>query len=151
MNRRDGSGDAGIPRETPLTIGVEYWHCNPAAQLHITLHVCVEQQIVAFTSGSAQAPAWHEVAQRQGLLRSVCHIPAHFLNTGQHRIKVLIVKNLSQVIYPLEDALSFEVIETAERTGAWYGKEPGVLSPKLPWTNEYLGDGVSQAIESHIA
>jgi len=141
-----GSSDAGIPREAPLTIGIEYWHLDPTAQLHVTLHVYVEQQIVAFTTASAHDPAWQELAQRRGLLRSVCRIPAHFLNTGQHRINVLIVRDRSRPIYTLQDALSFEVVETAQRTGGWFGKEPGVLRPKLPWTNEYLGNGLNRAM-----
>ena len=132
------SSEIGMPREVPLIVGVEYWHLDPAAQLHVTLHVYVEQQVVAFTTASSQDPAWQEFAQRQGLLRSTCRIPAHFLNTGQHRINLLIVRDRSRVIYTLEDGLSFEVVETAGRTGAWFGKEPGVVRPQLPWTNELV-------------
>jgi hypothetical protein len=38
------------------------------------------------------------------------------------------------------DAIGFEVIDNAERKYAWYGKEPGVLNPLLPWETEYLGN-----------
>ena len=136
----NGSIGEGIPRETPLTIGVEYWHLDPAAELHVTLHVHVEQQVVAFTTSSAHDPAWHQIAQRKGLLRSVCRIPAHFLNTGQHRVKLLIVRDGSRVIFTLEEALSFDVIETEQRSGAWFGKEPGVVQPLLPWKSQHLSD-----------
>jgi lipopolysaccharide transport system ATP-binding protein len=128
-----------------LCIGVEYWHLDPAAQLHVTLHVYVEQQIVAFTTASAQDPTWQAVARQRGLLRSVCQLPARFLNTGQHRVKLLVVRDRSRAIIILEDALSFEVVETVGRTGRWFGKEPGVLKPTLPWVNEYLGGGVDRA------
>jgi lipopolysaccharide transport system ATP-binding protein len=141
----NGLSAAGIPREVPFTIGVEFWHLDPMVQLHVTLHVYVEQQTVAFTTASADDPTWQKSARRPGLLRSVCRIPAHFLNTGQHRVNLLMVKNRSRVVHILEDALSFDVVETAERTGSWFGKEPGVLRPQLPWTNEFLGSGLNHA------
>lgn len=142
------SCDGGMPREAPLTIGVEYWHLDPTAQLHITLQVYVEQQVVAFTTGSCIDPRWQEFAQRPGLLRSTCRIPARLLNTGQHRVKVLVVRDRSRAIYTLEDALSFEVVETAGRSGGWFGKEPGVVLPRLPWTNEYLGQEAEHVLGS---
>jgi lipopolysaccharide transport system ATP-binding protein len=149
VESEDGMSDAGIPREAPINIGIEYWHLDPTAQLHVTLHVYVEQQIVAFTTASVQDPAWQGVARRQGLLRSVCQIPAQFLKAGQHRVKLLIVRDRSRAIFTLEDALSFEVVETAARTGAWFGKEPGVLKPSLPWQSRYLGTAPSSEEEEN--
>lgn len=127
-----------IARELPVSIGVEYWQLDPTVQVHITLHVYVEQQIVAFTTASSTDPGWEAVSKSRGLLRSVCQIPAHFFNTGRHRINLLVVENKSRATYTLENALSFEVVETAQRAG-WYGKEPGVLRPRLPWNTECLG------------
>ena len=150
VESENGMSDAEIPREAPLRIGVEYWHLDPTAQLHITLHVYVEQQIVAFATASVQDPGWKEVARRQGLLRSVCRIPAEFLKAGQHRIKLLVVRDRSRAIFTLEDALSFEVVETATRTGAWFGKEPGILKPSLPWQNEYLGTAPSSVEKENL-
>ena len=54
------------------------------------------------------------------------------------------------MIFAFEDALSFEMVETAGRSGAWFGKEPGVLRPELPWTNEYLGNGTSFAVKDEL-
>ncbi len=135
----DGTGDAGMPRETPLTVGVEYWHLDPTAQLHVTLQVYVEQQIVAFTTSSGLDSGWQGVTHSGGLVRSTCRIPAHFLNTGQHRINVHIVRDRSTVIHRFEDALSFDVVETEQRSGAWFGRVAGVVRPTLRWRTKCLG------------
>lgn len=128
-----------ITMETPFLIIVEYWNEIPATCLHITLHIRNEQGIVAFTTGSSQEPGWNGQSLEKGLYRSSCHIPKNLLNSGRHSIAVLVVKNLSNVIYVSEDALVFDVIDNRERSGGWFGKEPGVVQPYLDWKTEYLG------------
>lgn len=127
-----------ITMQTPFIIEVEYWNLIPNTILHITLHVYTEQGIIAFTTGSASDSEWKGRDLPVGLLRSACCIPGNLLNSGVHRVNVLVVKDLSSVIYQREDAIAFEVVDVSERNGAWYGKEPGVLQPRLPWTTEYL-------------
>ena len=73
-------------------------------------------------------------------IKSVCKIPAHLLNTGQHSVRILLVRNGRNVISVIDDALTFEVVETDQRTGAWFGKVAGVVRPKLEWKNEYIDD-----------
>jgi hypothetical protein len=55
-----------------------------------------------------------------------------------HRIQVLIVKNQGSVIYQHDDALFFEVVDSIETRGGWYGKRAGVVRPNLDWTTELL-------------
>lgn len=128
-----------ITLETPFLIIVEYWNEIPATCLHITLHIRNEQGIVAFTTGSSQEPRWNGQSLEKGLYRSSCHIPKNLLNSGRHGIAVLVVRDLSNVIYVREDALVFDVIDNRDRSGGWFGKEPGVVQPYLDWKTEYLG------------
>ena len=71
----------------------------------------------------------------------MCHIPGNLLNSGLHRVSLLIVKDQSSVIFRLEDALTFEVLDLTERQGAWYGKGSGVVRPMLKWTTEHIASG----------
>jgi hypothetical protein len=50
-----------------------------------------------------------------------------------HRIKLLVVKDSTKVIYKHDDVLSFNVLELRERPGSFYGKEAGAVHPKLLW------------------
>ncbi|MCS6263316.1 MAG: ABC transporter ATP-binding protein [Nitrospira sp.] len=120
--------------DQPCEIEVEYWNQRPQAVLHATLHVYTEQGILAFTTGSAEQAAMEDGAMPAGLFRSVCHLPANLLNTGVHRIVLLIVENRSRVTYRLEDALSFEMVELSKRHFGWQGREPGAVRPMLRWT-----------------
>ena len=42
------------------------------------------------------------------------------------------------MIYQEEDVLVFEVSDTSEGRGTWYGKWPGAVRPKLEWETELL-------------
>jgi hypothetical protein len=68
-------------------------------------------------------------------------VPANLLNSGVHRVALLIVENRSSVIYRQEDALSFEVVEQGNRQFGWQGREPGVVRPYLKWTTTQVEVG----------
>jgi lipopolysaccharide transport system ATP-binding protein len=138
VHPENGPRENPITMQTPIEIGVEFWNLVPDARLHIMLHVYNEQQIVAFSTGSALDPMWSERTLPRGLFSSKCHIPGNFLNSGIHRIRLLVVQNLDTLIYTHDDIISFDVIDLSARQGTWYGKEPGVVSPRLNWTTEYL-------------
>lgn len=130
----DGSPGEPITMDTNVTVEVEYWNLVPNSLLHACLHIFTEQQIVAFTTATLDAePETADQPKEAGLYRSVCQIPANLLNSGLHRIALLILRNTSKIVYQLDDALSFEVLDMGKRPGTWYGKEPGVIRPILTW------------------
>ena len=53
-------------------------------------------------------------------------------------VNLLIVKERTSTAYRYDRALVFEVVDTTVRDGAWYGREPGVVHPVLPWSTEFL-------------
>lgn len=128
-----------ISMETPIKVVVDYWNLVPDANIHICLHLFNEQQIVVLSTASIDGS--ESARDRQlptGLYRSVCSIPGNLLNEGFHRIALLVLRNTSKIIYRDEDALSFSVLDLGTRAGAWFGKEPGVIRPILPWATEKL-------------
>jgi lipopolysaccharide transport system ATP-binding protein len=135
---KDASGDTRITMETAVDVQVEFWNLLPGARLHTTLHVYTEQLVLAFTTGSAWEPNWGQRPLPKGLFRSTCHIPGNFLNSGVHRISLLVVQNGDTVIFQHDDIISFEVTDVKTRQGTWYGKEPGAVLPMMDWTVEYL-------------
>jgi lipopolysaccharide transport system ATP-binding protein len=138
VQAQNGSQSDPITMQTPVKIHVEYWNLVPNANLHITLHVHTEQQIVAFSTGSCFEPTWGGRPLPKGLFRSTCYIPGSFLNSGMHRVTLLVVQNGDTVIYKHPDIISFDVADTTKREGGWLGKEPGAVCPKMEWTTEYL-------------
>ncbi|MCB0628209.1 MAG: ABC transporter ATP-binding protein [Saprospiraceae bacterium] len=122
--------DSPITMQTPLVIEVEFWNLQPEAHLHITLHLITEDSITAFTTGS------DDRTLPRGLYRSVCHIPGNLLNQGNYEVKLLIIKDLSRLIYIHEEALSFEVLDMREQEYGFFEKEDGVVAPLLDWHTE---------------
>jgi lipopolysaccharide transport system ATP-binding protein len=125
---------AAIGTSTPLDVEVAFWNHVPGARLHLCLHVLNEQHIIAFTTSSNETdPVTRDRPLPAGLFRSTCRIPGNLFNAGVHWIDVLILVNGLKIILRVEQALTFEVVELENRAGAWYGKEPGVIRPRLSW------------------
>ena len=134
----DGSSSDQITMQTALQIGIEFWNLIPNTFIDVTLHIYTEDEIIAFGSGTVHETVRHGSPFPKGLFRSVCHIPDNLLNSGKHRIKLLIVKDQGTVIYSQENILSFEVVDSLDARGAWYGKLAGAVRPRLKWTTELV-------------
>ena len=128
VQQENGSLSDPITMKTPCVIEVDFWNLRPVENLHVTLHIVTEEQVVAFCTGSDSVPF------SVGLFRSVCHIPKDFLNTGLYRATLLIVEDRSRVIFRYEDLLAFEIFDWSDRPLSYYGKDPGVVAPVLEWT-----------------
>lgn len=123
-----------ISMHTPIVVEVEYWNLLPDEIIHSCLHFYTEQQVVAFTSAPIDShPELAQNAKSVGLYREVCCIPGNLLNSGVHRVLLLMIRNTSKIVYRMEDSLTFEVLDLGDRAGTWYGKEPGFVRPILNW------------------
>ena len=115
---------------TPLEIEFAYWNCSPGAELNASLHLYNTEGACIFNSDSA--PQIYE----EGIIRETCHIPGDFLNDGEYKIMIMIVKDRSTSLYQHDDVLAFEV-QDVERNSHWHGKWLGAVRPMLKWTTEF--------------
>lgn len=136
------SGDITIT--TPLALEFEYWNLEPGARLNLSLHVYNEQGITIFNTFPVHEPVWQGREFPAGLFRSACYIPGNLLNDGMHRVRLLVVKDQWVVIFSLDDALVFNVLDAVDRRGDWHGKWEGAIRPDLEWKTEYLGETLAQ-------
>jgi lipopolysaccharide transport system ATP-binding protein len=137
----DGKPGDIITMQTPLRIEMEYWNLLPSVHLHTTLHLYNDQRILAFTtSAMVEADPVLHLQPPIGLFRSVCHIPGNFLNSGYYSVDLWMIRFDDSGDYEMKEAIGFEVIDNRERKFAWFGREPGVLTPHLPWETKFLGD-----------
>lgn len=128
-----------LTMNSPFLIEIEYWNLLPGARLHVALHLYTEQDILAFTTGNGIEVADKGFATSAGLFRGVCYVPADLLNAGWHRFVILIVRDITTVIYRYDSAVNFEVLDLKEREISWYAREPGVVQPQLKWITEQIG------------
>ena len=124
-----GAGEADgehIDTNTPLAFTFEYFNWIEGAVLNFSLVLFNLDGVCIFNSISPARPT------PVGTLRAECTVPGGFLNDGQYRIRLLVVKDTSVILCDEDEALIFEVHD-APRTVNWYGKWSGVVRPVLPW------------------
>jgi lipopolysaccharide transport system ATP-binding protein len=132
-----GSSSDPITIHTPCVIEFEYWNSRPDVYLHPTFYLYNEQGILICSTGPTYFPNWREKTFPTGLIRSWCNIPGDLLNNGLHRVSVHFAKN-DQTLFRKEDALSFEVHDTASKRDGWYGEWKGAIRPMFDWDSEIV-------------
>ncbi|MCG6134999.1 MAG: ABC transporter ATP-binding protein [Nostoc sp. LLA-1] len=128
----DGISDV-IKVDTPIRVEFEYWNFSPDAQLNFSFTLYDIQDICIFNSISPMRKT------PLGLIRGVCYIPGHLLNDGTYKIKLLIVKETSVVLFGQDNVLTFDVNDLP-REGAWHGKWVGAVRPNLKWELEFKSE-----------
>ena len=123
---------------TPFDIIIEYWNRKPGACLNLSILIYNENNICVFNSATSDEPNWHGKAFPNGLFRSVCHIPGDLLNDCRYKMRLLFVQDSAVVLFKMDDALVFDIQDSAESRGQWFGKFPGVVRPLLEWETERL-------------
>jgi hypothetical protein len=105
-----------------------------------------DQNIVAFASSTTKEPAWQGRPFPAGLFKTTCRIPGDLLNSGLHRIRLRVVER-GQFILDYQDVLTFEVGDSVERRGKYYGKRAGIVRPLLDWSTEFVEDLADKKID----
>jgi len=121
-----GSLSDQITVATPLKLEFEYWNFDPDACLNLSVHLFNMEDICIFATVSTPGK------MAIGSVKSRCFIPANLLNDGTYRIKILVVRDASKIIFNDENILIFEVSDIKRQIN-WYGKWPGAVRPNLKW------------------
>jgi lipopolysaccharide transport system ATP-binding protein len=133
----DGSPLDPITLETPFVIEIEYWNLHPGTRVHLTLNVVNEAGLLIFKTVRATRPEIADGLLPAGLFRDVCHVPAHLLNSGVHRIELLVARDHVNIEFRKKDIVVFEVLEN-EMPGPWQGTWHGAVRPMLEWSTEHV-------------
>src|SRR5579884_3437706 len=130
-----------ISTETPFVLEFEYWNLEPDAHLNLSLHIYNDQGTLVFNALPVRETVWRGRPFPRGLFRDRCYVPGNLLNDGMHRVELLVVRDEAIVLYQHDNLLIFDVHETANDRGAWYGKWAGAVRPSLDWTTELVEVG----------
>jgi lipopolysaccharide transport system ATP-binding protein len=116
----------------------EYWNLQADAYLNLSLHLYNEDGIMVFDAAPVHEPLRQAHPLPAGLFRDICRVPGDLLNDGMHSVTLLVVQDQGTVLYSQDDILVFDIHDTVEMRGAWYGKWQGVVRPTLDWSTELL-------------
>ncbi len=128
-----------IDVRTPFLIEADYWNGLDGAYLNVTFQLFNLQGIEILAALPMQEPVWNGQPFPVGLFRSRCYVPGDLLNDGTYHLRVLVVKNQSEILVQLNEALVFEVRDNREGSGNWFGEWSGAVRPKLVWETQYHG------------
>lgn len=133
----DGTPRDPLTIQTPLLFEFEYWNKRPEVDLDLSIQLFNEQGILVFDTGRGMNPTWHKGQVLPGPIRRVCRIPGDFLNDGRYRINLYVSRG-GQTVYHHPDLLIFDILDTSDRRGSWYGPWPGVTRPLVEWHTELV-------------
>src|SRR5262245_28191340 len=106
---------SAITMDSPISIDVDYVNLVPNAVLHVALHVITEQDVIAFATWSSSDERWHDRRLEPGIYRATCRIPGHLLNSGRHRFRVFLVRDLATVLFHYDSRVTFDVLVSRKR------------------------------------
>jgi lipopolysaccharide transport system ATP-binding protein len=135
-----------ITARSAIRLEFEYWNLTAGRTLDLGVRLTNDRGIVVFETSPAIDPGWIRQPMPAGLFRSTCTIPGDFLMAGQYRVGASIVVDESQIPYDDDGVLTFDVQESPELRGGWFGDTIGVVRPVLHWATERISeDGTSPA------
>ena len=134
----DDSPPENISIRTPVDIEIEFWNYKPDAYLSISMHIITHDDVIAFASTTWQERDWNGKKFSPGFYRCRCQLSGDLLNVGPYRIGLYFIENSTNVLCKIDNALTFQLLDSTHDRGEWHGKWDGVTRPNLKWTTEHL-------------
>ena len=127
----------------------ELWNLRPDTYLYVGIQFYNDHGILIFESAPVEATAWLGKPFPVGLFKFACHVPANLLNAGVHRVTLVVSKNEDVLLHKEDDILVFEVADSTEKRGGWYGSWDGAVRPILAWDTLLLrADGAIKQLSN---
>ncbi|MDQ1589926.1 MAG: lipopolysaccharide transport system ATP-binding protein [Pyrinomonadaceae bacterium] len=108
-----------------------------------------EESVLIFMAHDTE-PEWRARARTVGRHTSTAWVPGNFFAEGSITVDVAVSSHVPSVEVHLHesDAVAFQVIDSLDgdsARGDFAGPIPGVVRPRLRWTNEFRGEEASSA------
>jgi lipopolysaccharide transport system ATP-binding protein len=124
-------GDTRMTVRTPIQLGFELWVQIGNSRLSFAIQVHNAYGILVLCSGLLDCRSYPA-----GLVRITVQIPGDLLNTGVYRVEFLVLDPVEMPVWVYPDLLTFEVADSFELRGNYFGDWPGVVRPNIPWIAE---------------
>jgi len=122
-----------MSNDKDIQIGIDFWSLKNDQNLAITLHIITNDGVVAFSTSTIHQIELRKKRLDEGLYGCHCLIPSNFLNSNVYIVRLLVVKDHTKVVFKMDDALVFEIVESGKHRGAYFGERPGVVAPIFFW------------------
>lgn len=139
----DGQITTDVEIDHELRIEIEFWNLRSGVHLNSSIHLLDRLGSGVLASANMHSAnlirdEWYGEAHPAGLYRTVCVIPANFLNTETYSVNAIVLADVTDVQAFARDVVSFTVHETGAMRKEYGGGWLGVVRPRLAWQTELL-------------
>lgn len=127
-----------------FSVEVEYENTSAGAALGATVLIYNSDGIHVLSSLSNREPKWHGRAFPKGVFRSTCHFPGDLLPEGRFDVSVLVWANNYTISHREDYVVEFEMHESIDTRGDYFGNWSGVVRPLLDWETQRLEESETQ-------
>jgi lipopolysaccharide transport system ATP-binding protein len=131
----------GIDTGSSFEIRIDYWNLTDKSELVLNLYLFSIDGTPIFESLSGEEPEseLHLGRPPGQLVRSICFIPAHLLNTGEYLIRINFLDKRFYKLFDFENCARLSIQDMSRRDISTYGRFAGYVHPKLTWRTEVIG------------
>jgi lipopolysaccharide transport system ATP-binding protein len=125
-----------IDIDSGIAITTAFLNLIAGKSLDLTLRLFTMEGVCLFETGIVLS---NRGDAKSGLFSARVEIPPHLLNAGLYKVNLVFGESQRYVLYKIDDAISFEVENTATGRGSNLSRAPGLIRPLLDWSYEYSG------------
>jgi lipopolysaccharide transport system ATP-binding protein len=134
---QEGAASDPVTVRTPFVLEFEYVDTEPERPLVPSLHLFNREGTLVFAVGPTEPADQGPTTGMPAVWRERCHVPGDLLNDGTHRVNFYLADG-EEIVLRAEDVLAFEVQDSADLRGGWFGSWIGAIRPALRWESERL-------------
>ena len=139
----DGVTTADVMIDKEIRIEIDYFNLVEENVLVANMHLRDKMNAYVLASANLQSVClnidpWSVLPRPKGLYRTVCTIPANFLNNDSYSIDIAILNLMLEWQAWAKNVLSFVVHESGAMKKEYMGSWVGVVRPKLAWQTHAL-------------
>lgn len=140
---------SNIDIDKEIDIEIEFWNLQEGANITTSIHLMDQMGNCVLATANMHSAnlihdEWFGKPHPIGRYKTVCKIPANFLNEGRYSINAIVLTDLVNAEVAERDVFSFNVHETGamrkEYMGAWIGS----IRPKLAWDTQLTRAGMEE-------
>ena len=139
----ESKATANVMLDQDCHIEIDYVNYATDLPLGVSIHLLDKMGVEVLASANFHSANlirdnWFGKGFPKGIYRTVCTIPANFLNEGRYSIRVALVSNISNIELLTGEIIGFNTHDTGEMRKEYTGYWLGVVRPKLAWQTELL-------------
>lgn len=136
-----------------IRIEIDFWNFEEGAMLGTSIHLLDSLGSCIFATGNGATAdltvdEWFNRPYPVGLYRSICVIPANFLNDTTYLVHAFVTRNIGSVEVGTSEPLQFTVLDSGTMRNGFTGHWMGIIRPKMAWETELLSTEFAEKIEA---